>query len=199
MTSTTRPPSAAGRRMPLLSPPVRKTVLCLHVMMSVSWLGIDFAMLTLGITGRTGSDLETMRESYVTMDRFGEILVMPAGLGSVLTGLLLGLCTPWGLFRHSWVTVKLIIGLVALTLAVFALPTQLHHAASAVTGPDASTHIGFVANTLVIAPSLALVLYSTNLVLSIFKPWGRTARGARSRRTADARSAGSEAPDVSRR
>ena len=195
MTSTKRANHATdGRRMPLMSPPVRKTVLCLHVMMSVSWLGIDFAMLTLGITGLTSSNLETMRESYVTMNRFGQILVMPAGLGAVLTGLLLGLCTPWGLFRYSWVTVKLVIGLVALTLAVFALPIQLHHAASQVTGPDASTDIGFVANTLVIAPSIALMLYTSNLVLSIFKPWGRISRGAsRTPKVADR-----GAPDVSR-
>lgn len=183
--------------MPLMSPPVRKTVLCLHVMMSVSWLGIDFAMLTLGITGRTSSNLETMRESYVTMERFGEILVIPAGLGAVLTGLLLGLCTPWGLFRYSWVTVKLVIGLAALTLAVFALPIQLHHAASQVTGPHPSTEIGFVANTLVIAPTVALVLYTSNLVLSIFKPWGRTSRGARSRIPAPT-AADRDSPDVSR-
>jgi hypothetical protein len=183
MSSTTRTSRhvTADRRIPLMSPRVRKTVLCLHVMVSVSWLGIDIAMLTLGITGLTSSNLETMRESYVTMERFGAILVIPAGICAVLTGLLLGLCTPWGLFRYFWVTVKLIVALVALTLAVFALPIQLHHAASLVTRPDASTDIGFVGKTLVIAPSLALLLYSSNLVLSIFKPWGRTPHGMRSR------------------
>jgi hypothetical protein len=97
----------------------------------------------------------------------------------VLTGLLLGLGTPWGLLRHYWVTVKLLLGLGALTLVVFALRVQLHDAASLVSRPGASTDIGFVGTTLVIAPSVALLLYTGNVVLSIFKPWGRTSYGKR--------------------
>jgi uncharacterized membrane protein len=174
--------------MPLMPPRVRKIVLAFHVIISVGWLGVDFAMLTLGITGFTASDLETMRESYVTMERFGEILVIPAGLGAVLTGLTLALCTPWGLIRYRWVLTKLIVALAAVALAVFALPIQLHHAASLVTAAHPTTRIGFVRNTLVIAPSLALCLYSANVVISIFKPWGKTSYGKHT--TADVRRSG---------
>ncbi|MCW2903662.1 MAG: hypothetical protein JWO67_5927 [Streptosporangiaceae bacterium] len=182
MTSTRTSPGRTGstrRAIPLMPPRVRKIVLTLHVIFSVGWLGIDVAMLTLGITGFTGSTIETMRESYITMERFGDLLVIPAGFCAVLTGLLLGLGTPWGLLRHYWVTVKLLLGLGALTLVVFALRVQLHDAASLVSRPGASTDIGFVGTTLVIAPSVALLLYTGNVVLSIFKPWGRTSYGKR--------------------
>lgn len=191
MTSTVRPARethGSRRAIPLMPPRVRKIVLTLHVITSVGWLGVDFAMLTLGILGFTASDLETMRESYVTMERFGEILVIPAGLGAVLTGMALALCTPWGLIRYKWVLTKLIVALAAVALAVFALPIQLHNAASLVTAAHPTTHIGFVGNTLVIAPSLALCLYSTNVVISIFKPWGKTSYGRRT--TADVRRSG---------
>lgn len=171
--------ATAGRFLPLMPPRVRKTVLTFHVIISVGWLGVDFAMLALGITGFNASDVETMRQSYVPMEHFGEFLVIPAGLGSVLTGLALALGTPWGLFRYRWVLTKLVVALAAVALAVFALPIQLHNAASRVTGAHPTTDIGFVRDTLVIAPSLALCLYSANVVLSVFKPWGKTSRGRR--------------------
>jgi uncharacterized membrane protein len=183
MTSTTQASqSGTGsprRAMPLMPPKVRKVVLTLHVIFAVGWLGTDFAMLALGIIGFTGSNIETMRESYVSMERLGDFVVVPAGLCAVLTGLLLGLGTRWGLLRHYWVAVKLILGLGALTLAAFALRAQLHEAASLVKKPGASTDIGFVSITLIVAPSVALVLYSSNVVLSIFKPWGKTSYGKR--------------------
>lgn len=54
MTSMVRPAPEtreSRRAMPLMPPRVRKIVLTLHVIISVGWLGVDFAMLTLGITG----------------------------------------------------------------------------------------------------------------------------------------------------
>jgi uncharacterized membrane protein len=162
-----------------MPPQIRKVVLTLHVIFAVGWLGTGFTMLALGIMGFTGSNIQTMRESYVSMERLGDFVVIPVALCAVLTGLLLGLGSRWGLLRHYWVAVKLIVGLGALTLAAFALRARLHEAASLVKKPGASTDIGFVSITLIVAPSVALVLYTSNVVLSIFKPWGKTSYGKR--------------------
>lgn len=182
MTTTRTSRSATGssrRAMPLMSPRTRKVMLTLHVIFAVGWLGTDFAMLALGITGFTGSNIATMRESYVSMERLGDFVVIPVALCAVFTGVLLGLGTRWGLLRHYWVMTKLIVGLGALALAAFALRFQLHKAASLVQKSGASTDIGFVRTTLVVAPSVALALYTGNVVLSIFKPWGKTSYGRR--------------------
>jgi hypothetical protein len=136
-------------------------------------------MLRLGITGYAASNLETMRESFVTMQRFGVFLVIPAGVLAVAAGSALGLGTRWGLVRHYWVSVKLLLSLVALTLVVFALLPELHQAASMVTKADVPAHAGFVGTTMVIAPSAALAIYTCNVVLSVFKPRGRTTYGKR--------------------
>lgn len=181
MTSSTQA-SAAGtsrRSLPLMPRRIRKIILTLHVIFAVGWLGTDFAMLDLGITGFSSSSLETMRESYLSMERIGGFVVIPVALCAVLTGILLGLGTRWGLLRYHWVTVKLVIGLGALTLAALPLQIQLHTAATAVQKTGATTDIGFVQYTLVIAPSLALIIYSSNVVLSIYKPWGMSRYGKR--------------------
>ncbi|GAB2858814.1 hypothetical protein GCM10027176_71660 [Actinoallomurus bryophytorum] len=162
-----------------MPPRIRKTIVTLHVIFAVGWLGTDFSMLGLGITGFSSSSLETMRESYLSMERIGAYVVIPVALCAVLTGLLLGLGTRWGLLRYHWVTVKLVVGLLALTLAVLPLQIQLHTAATAVQEPGATSDIGFVQYTLIIAPAVALALYSSNVVLSIFKPWGMSAYGKR--------------------
>jgi uncharacterized membrane protein len=179
-TRTTQEPAESSRRaVPLMPPRIRKIILTLHVIFAVGWLGTDFSMLGLGITGFSSSSLETMRESYLSMERIGGYVVIPVALCAVLTGLLLGLGTRWGLLRYHWVTVKLVVGLLALTLAVLPLQIQLHTAANAVQEPGATSDIGFVQYTLIIAPAVALALYSSNVVLSIFKPWGMSAYGKR--------------------
>jgi uncharacterized membrane protein len=183
MTSSTQASQGTAessrRAVPLMPPRPRKIILTLHVIFAVGWLGTDFAMLALGITGFSSSSVETMRESYLSMERIGGYVVIPVALCAVLTGILLGLGTRWGLVRYHWVTVKLVVGLGALTLAALPLQIQLHTAATAVQKPDATSDIGFVQYTLIIAPSLALALYSSNVVLSIFKPWGMSAYGKR--------------------
>lgn len=173
----------ARRPMLVMSPPVRRTVLTLHVVISVGWLGLDLGLLGLGVTALTTGDPEMLRASYLAMDVFGDALIIPVSLGALLTGVLLCLGTPWGFVRYRWVLIKLVTTLAAVTASVLALRPHIETAATAVSkalpAELLSLDLGGVDRVLVIAPSVALALYVLNVALSVFKPFGRTAYGRR--------------------
>src|SRR5262245_40877106 len=120
----------ARRHAPMnLPPPIRKTVLVTHVGTSVGWLGALTGYLALDITAAVSTDIATVRGAYVGMGVLVEYAIVPTALTSVLVGIINALGTPWGLFRHYWVLVKLI-------LTLFAAGVLLHEA-----GP-----VGYLAN-----------------------------------------------------
>jgi hypothetical protein len=181
---TARPaPARAGDGRWRMSPRLRRTMLTLHVAISVAWLGLDVGLLALGITGLTTRDPETLKAAYLAMDVFGDVLIIPVSLGALSTGVLLSLGTQWGFFRYYWVLAKFVITVGAATASIFALRGTIAEAAAAVRGVPvaalAGVDLSAVELGLVFAPSFAFTLYTFMTVLSVFKPWGRTPYGRR--------------------
>jgi uncharacterized membrane protein YgcG len=163
--------------MPQLRRPARRALLVVHVTVSVGWLGLTLGLLALGIAGATAGSAPTAAAAYRAMQIFGDWLIVPISLASLLSGLVLSLRTPWGLARHRWVYVKFWLTLVAVALSCFALRPELDSAAAAVSAGRPVE----AAQDLVIAPSVALALYTFLTAISVLKPWGLTARGRRLR------------------
>ncbi|OIJ94702.1 hypothetical protein BIV25_21735 [Streptomyces sp. MUSC 14] len=167
-----------GRR---LSVRVRHSVVVVHVVASVSWLALMLCLLTLGTTALATHDADTVRTAYRAMGMLGDALIIPLSLLTLVSGVVLAVGTPWGLFRFYWVGTKLWLTLVATVASVFALTARLHDAVHAVAlhpaGPVSAMHLGFIRYNMVIVPAVALLLYLANVVLSVFKPWGRRSAG----------------------
>jgi Na+-driven multidrug efflux pump len=79
---------------------------------------------------------------------------------------------PWGLTRHCWILVKLVLTLAAVPLATFALPALIGQAVAAQSTGSPGLGVA-TANNLVIAPSVAATLYTVIVGISVLKPWGR--------------------------
>ncbi|MFI0785461.1 DUF2269 domain-containing protein [Streptomyces lydicus] len=162
--------------MQQLTRPARRGLLVLHVAVSVSWLGLSLGLLALGITGWTTGSPDTASAAYRAMKIFGDWLVLPIALVTLVSGLVLSLGTSWGLARHRWVHLKFWLTLATVLLSVFALrPGINHQAAEAVAGNPAP------AIDLVVAPAVATATYFFLTAISVLKPWGLTARGRRLR------------------
>jgi hypothetical protein len=86
----------------------------------------------------------------------------------------LGLLTPWGLFTHWWVTIKLAIVAVLTGVVLFVLVPALGATADAVTGLTPRLLGAGERLPLLIAPATASTLLAVALVLAIFKPGWRT-------------------------
>lgn len=152
-----------------LSPPWRKALLTLHVITAVGWLGVDLVLLTLGVAGARGADPEMV---YPVLALVGQSVFVPLSVLAWLVGVASALLTPWGLLRHRWVLVKMIITTIMLGAVLFALLPNLRAAELGASTPtDAREGLlaaGIVSNTLLIIAT----------VLSTYKPWGRLRRAA---------------------
>jgi hypothetical protein len=96
-----------------MTPRLRKFALTAHVTFSVGWLGTVAGFQALAIVALTSREPETVRGSYLAMELTGWYVIVPFCLASLVTGLVMSLGTPWGLFRHYWVLVKFLITVVA--------------------------------------------------------------------------------------
>src|SRR5918912_2442344 len=104
----------------IMPPGLRKFALTVHLAASVGWLGAVVAYLALGVAAVTSRDAQTVRAAWIAMEVTGWYAIIPLALAALLTGLVMSLGTPWGLFRHYWV-------LMSLALTSFATLVLLLH------------------------------------------------------------------------
>jgi uncharacterized membrane protein len=155
----------AGTRTRRLAPRWRKLLLTLHIGSSVGLLGTDATVLLLAVSGARGGDPATV---YPAAQLIGSLVLVPAALLSLTSGVLLGLLTPWGLFRHWWVTVKLALTTAGAVLSLVVLTPALTGLAAAGGPVPLAQRLELVRDS----GAASLVLLVT-LGLSVYKPFGR--------------------------
>lgn len=158
-------------RFPRLGRFGRRVWVTLHVGISVGWLGLSLAMLTLAIIGATTGDHAIRHGAYEIMHAFNIAIVIPSVFLAIITGAVVSLGTPWGLVKHWWVLLKLVIALSLPVLATFE-STWIERLAAGTADP--AFEPGGTGVLLAIFMGLFLALLWTATVLSVFKPGGRT-------------------------
>jgi hypothetical protein len=169
-----------------MSPRVRKLALAAHVASSVGWLGAVGGFLALAVAGLTSDDGQLVRGAYLAMDVTVRFAIVPLALASVLTGVIQGLGTPWGLFRHYWVVVKLVVTIAATLVLLSQLEPIRYLADTAARTTLASGTLRAERTSLVAHAGGGLAVLMVPMVLSIYKPRGRTRYGRRKHREASA-------------
>jgi hypothetical protein len=155
-------------------PLLRKAVLTAHVVTSVGWLGAVVAYLALDVTAATSGDADLVRSAYGAMDLLVASVIVPLALASVVIGVVNALGTTWGLFRHYWVVVKLLLTLVATAVLLLQVPTVRSLAEAAGSAGDPRELPGTLAHSVG-----GLVVLVVVTILSTYKPRGQTRYGWR--------------------
>jgi hypothetical protein len=134
--------------------------------------------IALDVASATGRDADTLRFAYLGMERIAANVIVPLAFASLLTGLIVSLGTKWGLFRHYWV----LISLVLTTLATFVLLSETRviraYADMAADPTTSAEELRALGSTLLHSLGGTLVLLMV-LVLNIYKPRGLTRYGWR--------------------
>ncbi|MCW5877671.1 MAG: hypothetical protein KIS80_02235 [Anaerolineales bacterium] len=142
-----------------MPPTLRKLMLALHIAASVGWLGAVAAYLVLDLTVAASQDTATVQAALTGMGLLVSYLIVPLALATLVGGVIQSLGTPWGLARHWWV-------LISLLLTLFATAVLLQQA----------SHIsqGHLQNHTLLHSIGGLVVLLVITGLNVLKPPGRT-------------------------
>jgi hypothetical protein len=87
----------------------RRALLTVHVSCSVGWLGAVLVFLVLAVVGLVSADPLQVRAVYVSLDLIVWFVIVPLCLAALISGVVQSLASMWGLLRHYWVLIKLLL------------------------------------------------------------------------------------------
>lgn len=154
---------------------LRKFVLVAHLTFSMGWIGAALAYLALGVSA-TRRDPATVRAAWIAMELTGWYVIVPLALGSLLTGVVLSLGTRWGLFRHYWVVISLVLTTGATVVLLVHMPDVTSRAEVARRATD-SELLGLGSD--LAHPGIGLLVLLLIAGLNTYKPRGMTRYGWR--------------------
>jgi hypothetical protein len=170
-TGPTRPRVRLSRR-------ARKAVLVVHLASAGGWIGLDVVLATLVVTAAATDDPARKAVCLQALELFAVRPMLATGLVCLVSGLVLGLGTKYGLVRFWWVAIKLVLNVVLVVLVATALRSGVHDAAEQgrllAAGRVGSVPIGDLKFPPIVSP-IALMVATT---LSVYKPWGRVRRSS---------------------
>ena len=157
-----------------MPPALRRAVLAVHIICSVGWLGAAAAYLALGVAAEVSRQPQIVRAAWIGMELSGWFVIVPLACLAYVTGLVLSLGTPWGLFKHYWVVIALVLTTLSLAVLLLHMPSVSTLAGLARTADNAAvSRLGGD----VLHPALGLVVLIVITVLNVHKPRGLTPHG----------------------
>jgi hypothetical protein len=154
----------AGRSVGAIG--LRRLGLIVHILLSVGLLGAISSFFVLVLVGMSGS---ASVGAFVAAERVSTLVILPLAVAGWAMGIVQALTTRWGLAKHYWVLIKLL--LTSFAVIVLLAKQPLIH--SIATG-GAGRGQGFAAMQLLVHAAGGFAVLSIALVLSVLKPEGRT-------------------------
>jgi hypothetical protein len=154
----------------------RRALLAVHLSSSVGWMGAVAAYLALDVVTATRDDPIAVRAAYIGMGLVVSYVVVPLALAALGTGVAISLATRWGLFRHWWVLISLLLTLGATAVLLVETSTINRLAAVAADLTTTEAQLRDLGSTLVHSiAGLGVLLLIT--WLNVYKPRGMTPYG----------------------
>lgn len=154
-----------------MSPGLRKIALTAHVVSSVGWVGAVAGFLALAVAGISSPHAPSVRGVYLAMDLTTRYVIVPLALASLATGVISSLGTPWGLLRHYWVVIKLIVTVFS-TIILMIHMRPIEALATAATRGNLDSTLRSPQEMMVSASAIAGVALIVLTALSVYKPRG---------------------------
>jgi hypothetical protein len=159
-----------------MTPGVRKFSLTAHLISSLGFLGAALAYLALSVSVVISEDAQTVRAAWIAMGLIGWYVIVPLSLASLLTGFVMALGTPWGLFRHYWVLITFVLTSFATVILLLHMPS-VSTLADVAREADSATLDRLGGDLLHAGGGLLVLIVIT--VLNVYKPRGMTPYGWR--------------------
>lgn len=155
-----------------------KLLKVIHLLCAFMWIGGAFSMLLL-LSGAHPAESHEMYMRSLSLKMIDDWLIIVGANGCIITGLIYGIWTKWGFFKHRWITVKWGLTLFMVLSGTFAMgpcvngnvysPDEI-----ALYTSDNEVFWNNISQTIVWG-ILQTVLLIATMVISVYKPWkGKT-------------------------
>lgn len=159
-----------------MSPGIRRLALALHLVFAVGWIGAALAYLSVGIATEVSASSETIRAGWIALEIIGWCVVTPLSVAALVTGVLMGAGTRWGLFQHYWVVISLALTALSTGVLLSHMP-GVSDKADMARQPGAADLAALGGD--VFHPAVGILILLTILLLNVYKPKGVTKHGRR--------------------
>jgi hypothetical protein len=153
----------------------QKVLKIIHLCMAGLWLGGAVALLLMILSLDQAGNGEQLHAYDLAREFVDDFVLVPGALGCLLSGLLISWATPWGFFRHRWVTAKWLLTVAGILFGTFVLGPPLYSQAplSGAQGLAALTDPVYRANRLwnLTGGAFQIVLLCFMVGISVIKPW----------------------------
>lgn len=128
---------------------------------------------------RASRRAQSVSAAYWAMESIARFIIVPLAFAALLSGLIQSLGTPWGLVQYYWVVAKLL--LTAFATAVLLVKMSLiEYAAALAQAPTIhKSDLHMAGLQLIVHAAGGLVVLVMAMILSVYKPRGRTPYGLR--------------------
>jgi uncharacterized membrane protein len=154
----------------------RKTVLLLHIIAAGIWFGLDVAMAILVFTAIFTESAEVRAHTLQSLRLVTVWPMFSAAMLSLITGVILGVGSKYGLLRYWWVAIKLALNITLSTLIVTALRGEVAKAADLGSQLAAGADLDWNFSNMLYPPIVSPTALTVAFLLAVFKPWGRIRR-----------------------
>ena len=134
--------------------------------------------MILDIILATSEDLKLIRYAWFFMYKLVTFVIIPLAIITLITGIILGLGTPWGLFKHWWVVYSLVLTILSVIILLIQFASIRQNAVTAMKESTTSSELKSLGNTLLHSVG-GLVVLLLIMILNFYKPNGLTPYGWR--------------------
>ena len=152
-----------------------KTLKMFHLFFAILWIGGGMALIIVlfSVNPQSGDELYMKSRIIQIIDDF---LIIPGALASFLIGIIYGVWTNWGFFKHRWITVKWILTLIQILFGTFVLGPWVNENVEisnrlrevAINDP---TLLHNIEMSKIFGTMQVVILILTFIVISVQKPW----------------------------
>lgn len=154
----------------------RKWLVTIHLLFSAIMLGMSFVFLVLSIVAGTTNDEGVFKACYSIMHLLSKTTIRFSTIGTLVTGILLSVLTPWGLFKHYWIIVKEAVTFLTILIGPVGMYMWTLKAVTLTSseGMNALLDQGFTIDSMQLWIGIILQIVSLVglFIISVFKPWG---------------------------
>ena len=152
-----------------------KILKIIHLFFAVLWIGGGIALLVVlfGINPMNGDELYMKSRIIQLID---DCLIIPGALASFFIGIVYGIWTNWGFFKHRWITVKWVVTIAQILFGTFVLGPWVNETVDIANElRDAAMTDATLLHNIEMSQTYGtiqvIILVVAFLVVSVLKPW----------------------------